>query len=79
MSDGFPSHACAGVILSRGGDVAVVGRLLVFPLVSDRGHTTCEFRTRVYRVLEALWIVMRVELSMVVPRSDGERSGQPRQ
>lgn len=46
MSDGFPSHACAAVILSHGEVVEGAGRFLISPQVSGRGHTMCEFRTR---------------------------------
>jgi hypothetical protein len=75
MSDEFPSGSYAGASLSRGEVDTVAGRFPVFPLVSGRGRKTDEVLTRSPRELRALWIVTRVELSIVVPGPDGERSG----
>ncbi len=35
----------------------------------------CEFLTQLSQELKALWLVMRVGWSIVVPRPHGERSG----
>lgn len=75
MSDGFPSGSCADVILSRGEVVEAVGHFLVWPLVSGKDHTMCEFRTRLSRGLRVLWTVMKEGWSIVGLRPDGERSG----
>ena len=75
MSHGFPWRSCADAILSHGEVVEVAGRFLISPLVSGRGHKMCEFRTRLPREPRALWTVMRVGQSTVVPGPDGGRPG----
>ena len=75
MSDGFPSGSYVDVILSHGEAVEAEGRFLASPLVSGKGHTMCEFRTRLPRELKVLWTMMRVGRSIVVPEPDGGRSG----
>ena len=74
MSDGSPSHSCEDAILFHGGVVEAADRFPAFLLVFGRGHTMCEFLTRTTLEPRVLWRVMRVELSIVVPRPDGERS-----
>ncbi len=75
MSDGFPSGSCADAILFHGEVVEAAGRFPGFPLVSGKGHTMCECRTRLPRELKVLWTMMRVGRSIVVPEPDGGRSG----
>jgi len=75
MSDGFPSRSCADVILSHGEVVEDAGRFPASVLVSCRGHRMCEARTRCDWESRALWRMMRVGQSIVVPGPDGERSG----
>lgn len=75
MSDGFPSRSCADAILSHGEVVEAAGRSLVSLLVSGRGHKKGEVRTRLSRYPMALWTVMRVGQSTVVPGPDGGRPG----
>ena len=74
MSDGFPSGSCADAILSHGEVVEVGGRFPASVLVSCRGRTMCEFRTRLPRELKVLWTMMREGQSIVVLRPDEERS-----
>jgi hypothetical protein len=75
MSDGFPSLFCADAILSHGEVDEVADRFLVSPLVSGSGHKTIGVRTRLPQEPRALWTMMRVGRSMVVPGSDGGRLG----
>ncbi len=51
------------------------GRFLPVRLASGRDRKNREARTRLIQELRALWIVKKVELWIVVPGSDGERSG----
>jgi hypothetical protein len=73
MSDEFPSGSCADATLSQDGVVEAADRFLASLLLFGRGHTMCEFLTRTTLEPRVLWRVMRAELSMVVPRPDGER------
>ncbi len=75
MSDGFPSRSCADAILSRDEVDEDEDRSLPVSLVSGRGHKTGEVLTRLTQESRALWTVMRVGQSMVVPEPDGGRSG----
>ena len=74
MSDGFPSRSCVDAILSHGEVGADADRFPPVRLVSGRGRRTGEFRTRCARGSRALWTVMRVGLSIVVPGPDGGRA-----
>ena len=51
------------------------GRFLPVRLASGRDRKNREARTRLIQELRALWTGMRMELWIVVPGSDGERSG----
>ena len=75
MSDGFLSRAYAVAILCLDEVDEDGDRSLPVPLVSGRDRKNREARTRLIQELRALWTVMRVELWMVVPGPDGERSG----
>ena len=75
MSDGFPSRSCADAILSHGEVDEVAGRFPASVLVFCRGRKTDEFRTRLPQEPGALWTMMRVGQSIVVPGLDGERPG----
>ncbi len=75
MSDGFPSVACAGAILSHGEVDEGEDRSPPVRLVFGRGRRTDEVRTRLTREPRALWTMMRVGQSIVVPGPDGERPG----
>ena len=75
MSDGFPSRSCADAILSHGEVGEDEDRSPPVRLVSGRGHKTGEVRTRSPRETRALWIVMRVGQSIVVPVPHGRRRG----
>jgi len=75
MSDGSPSHSYAGGILFYGEVAEGAGRFLISPLVSGKGHTMCEFLTRLPREPRAVWTVMRVGRLIAVPRPVGERTG----
>jgi len=75
MSDGFPSLFCADAILSHGEVDEVADRFLVSPPVSGRGHKTVEVRTQLTQEPRALWTMMMVGQSIVVPGPDGGRQG----
>ena len=75
MSDGFPSHFCADVILSRGEAVEVGGRFPASVPVFCRDRKTDEVRILCDRELRALWTVMRAGRSIVVPEPDERRLG----
>jgi hypothetical protein len=75
MSDGFPSGSCVDVILSHGEVVEAGGRFPASPLVSGKGRKTGGVRTRLPRELKVLWTMMRVAQLIVVPGSEGGRSG----
>jgi hypothetical protein len=75
MSDGFPSRSCVDAILSHGEVGADADRFPASVLVFGRGHKTVEVRTRCVRESRALWTVMRVGQSIVVPGPDGGRPG----
>ena len=75
MSDGFPSRSCADAMLSLDDVDEDEGRFLPVRLASGRDRKNREARTRLIQELRALWTGMRVELWIVVPGSDGERSG----
>jgi hypothetical protein len=71
MSHGFPSHSCADAILFHGEVVEVGDRFPASVLVSCRGHKPGEDRIRCAWESRALWTMMRVGQSIVVPGSDG--------
>ena len=75
MSDGLPSRSCADAMLSLDDVDEDEGRFLPVRLASGRDRKNREARTRLIQELRALWIVRKVELWIVVPGSDGERSG----
>ena len=75
MSDGFPSRSCADAMLSLDDVDEDEGRFLPVRLAFGRDRKNREARTQLIQELRALWPGMRVEQSMVVPGSDGERSG----
>ena len=75
MSDGFLSRSCADVILSLDEVDEDEDRSPPLRLASGRGYKTVEVPTRLTREPRALWTVRRVELWIVVPGPDGERSG----
>lgn len=74
MSDGFPSRSCADVIPSRDAGDENEDRSLPVSLVSDRDRKNREVRTQLTGESGALWGVKRVELWLVAPGLDGERS-----
>jgi hypothetical protein len=78
VSDGFPSHCCADVILSRDEGDEDEDRSLPVSLASGRDRKNHEVRTQLARESVALWAVKRVELWLVAPGLDGERSGSSR-
>ena len=75
MSDGFLSRSCVDAILFRDEVDEDEGRFLPVRLAFGRDRKNREARTRLIQELRALWIVRKVELWIVVPGSDGERSG----
>jgi hypothetical protein len=75
MSDGFPSRSCADAIFSHGEVDEDEDRSPPVRLVSCRGHRTGEVRTQLPQEPRALWTVMRVGRSMVVPGPDAGRPG----
>ena len=75
MSDGLPSRSCADAMLSLDDVDEDEGRFLPVRLASGRDRKNREARTQLIQELRALWIVRKVELWIVVPGSDGERSG----
>ena len=75
MSDGLPSRSCADAILSLDDVDEDEGRFLPVRLAFGRDRKNREARTRLIQELRALWTGMRMELWIVVPGSDGERSG----
>ena len=75
MSDGLPSRSCADAMISLDDVDEDEGRFLPVRLASGRDRKNREARTQLIQELRALWIVRKVELWIVVPGSDGERSG----
>jgi len=74
VSDGFLSHSCVDAILSRDEDAEDEDRSLPAHLASGRDRTNREVRTQLTGESGALWAVKRVELWLVAPGLDGERS-----
>jgi len=74
VSDGFPSRSCANATLSRDEDDEDEDRSLPVHLASGRDRKNREVRTQLTGESGALWGVKRVELWLVAPGLDGERS-----
>ena len=75
MTGGFPSLSCAGAILSHDEVDGGEDRSLPVRLASGKGHKMGEVLTHLTQEPRVLWTVRRVELWIVVPGPDGERSG----
>jgi hypothetical protein len=74
VSDGFPSRSCANAILSRDEDAEDEDHSLPAHLASGRDRKNREVRIQLTGESVAVWAVKRVELWLVAPRVDGERS-----
>jgi hypothetical protein len=75
VSDGFLSRSCGDVTLSLDEVDEDEDRFLSVGPASGRDRKNREARTRLIQELRALWIVRKVELWIVVPGFDRERSG----